>query len=545
MQHDILSLRRRARWWVLVSLLFIASGHAYAKDPTETAQEEPDWGNDDNDWGDSEPAKPEPAAEGDDWGNDGDDWGDGEPAEAAAEPEDNDFDDGFDDDFGELEEIGEDIDKPLPVSLTGTLRSDWGLWTERFDENFFAKGRQNLDLEFSGRFDFFQFKAQLHGEYDFAYLNDRSAWDEPTLDAYEWQALTRDLFVAFSLGPVELTLGRQIVAWGEGDALSPLDVPNARDLREPGLADLDDIRMAALATRVGLFLGDHRLEAMVFHEAEFGLRSPPFGPFGAFGEVIASDPRAATLLGGKSFDWAHKQDRFSAEAQQPLGRWIYKGPGVDLGLYGAWILDKQGVILFPDFANDPAALSGFITASHVDLEIDHRPYAVTGTSGAWSVDSWLFKWELGAQINRSFNIGDTAAAVPDVRVTEGTLFDAMLGVTYNGITDLVLGLEFSKSTFLERPDELLFPVDEPMFAFRATWQALSERLKLLFVVSTIGVTADIDVLLRGEVSYNVFDTIVLALGYVSYLPGEDLGFISGFEEHDRLFFKARWDFTLL
>jgi hypothetical protein len=226
-------------------------------------------------------------------------------------------------------------------------------------------------------------------------------------------------------------------------------------------------------------------------------------------------------------------------------RWVYKGPGVDLGLYAAYTLDKGGVVT-----------QGRIEGDKLYLDLDHQYYGVFGHSGAAGVDAFLFKWEVGVQLHRLFNTGSIDPATAATAIAAGdnvvpfpssreSLFDVMLSVTYTPISDLVFGLEFAKSTFFDKPDGLLFPVDQEQLAFRVSYTTLKERLQLLGAVSIIGFDPDIDVFARLEISYNVVDTFDIGLGYVMYFPGADTSFISGFDNHDRLFLKFRWDFTIL
>ncbi|MFT5431182.1 MAG: hypothetical protein ACI9OJ_001861, partial [Myxococcota bacterium] len=416
--------------------------------------------------------------------DDTEDWGD--------EEDDDDGDDDFDVEDVDIGSLT--VAPPKPLSLRGFIRTELGLWTERFDENPFAKGRQSVDFILTGRHDFLQFKGAVHAEYDFAYLHERDSYDEPTLEAYEWQILTRDVFLAFSLGKVELTIGRQIVAWGEGDALSPLDVVNPRDMREPGLADLDDIRMAVLATRVGLFVGDHRIEVMVLHEANFGLRSPPYGPFSPLPALFESNPAAAGILAGKTLDYDDRESQFDISVQQPMFRWVYKGPGIDLGAYWAYILDKQGVLRFP---TDPAQLGALLANDRVELRQEHPYYTVLGTSGAYGIDALLIKWEVGAQIARSFNTGKQED-ITSFEVQHGTLLDVMVGVTWQIDSDTMLALEAHKPIFLDEPDDLLFPVDEMAVALRFSWTGLKERLNINLAISVLGLDTQFEKAIDGE-----------------------------------------------
>lgn len=424
------------------------------------------------------------------------------------------------------------------LSVTGFLRSDLELWAERLDDDPFAKWRQSLDLALAYESDRLRVLLAGHAEYDFAYLVDRERFDAATIDTYAYRLLNGEQYLGLTLGPVDLTLGRQIVAWGEGDVVSPLDVVNPRDLREPGLADLDDLRLAVLASRVGFFAGQHRFEAMVVHESYFGERAPPLGEFSPFRAVLADDPMAAAFFAGKSLRYRHVQGRWEADAQQYLGRWVYKGPGVDLGLYGASVLDKQGVVVLPPLAE-------LLTATDIAVPLDHRRYTVAGHSGATAFGSLLLKWEIAADIDRPFNVGDTSAAVPEIDVAEGTLLTGLLNLTWTGISDTTISLEAAKGVFLDEPDDLLFPADATLLALRAHHRLLAERLTLSLAATSIGLDPFLGFLARAEALYELADGVKVGVGYITYQPHEEdgtFGPFAGFEEHDRVFTRLRWDF---
>ena len=509
-----------------------------------------------------------------------------EPEREASEPSDDAFDFGEDDDdafdFGgegdDAFDFGGDDDassEPAPpeesdwldyLSITGFVRSDWHLWSERFGdgENPWAKGRQNLDVAVGFKWEWLRVLLIGHAEYDFAYLYQRDSYDGPTLDAYEWQVDTREAMIQANFGAFQLTLGRQIVAWGEGDAVSPLDVVNPRDMREPGLSDLDDVRLPVLATRLGWFPGDHRLELMVVHESRFGYRSPPRGPFSPFDDLLRTQlfdvettcaghndlcpifvDQVASQLEAATLDYRHRQDTFAIEDQQVLLRWVYKGAGVDLGLYAASVLDQQGVIV-SDFAElDP-------TQDTVLLELDHRRYHVLGHSGAWPHESLLFKWEIGAQLLRPFNTITDGVTVPtlpfpvsEIGVSETYVIDTAFGVTWNGVEDLMIGFEVSKPYLVDKPDNLMFPADAPTFVLRGQYQLLRQRLTLSLVLMSMGWNMEYGWLGRAEASYEILDGLNVYAGYVTFQPTREFGPLFGLEDHDRLFVKLRWDFQVL
>ncbi len=376
-----------------------------------------------------------------------------------------------------------------------------------------------------------------HLEHDLAMAE--SGADEATRDVYESRYIDGEQYLALALGPVDVTVGRQIVAWGEGDAISPLDVVNPRDLREPGLADLDDLRLAVAATRVGWFPGDHRIELMAVHEQYFGERAPPLGEFSPLSSFIGDNPVAAQLLAGKTLRYEDSPERFGS-AQNVLARWVYQGPGVDLGLYGASLLERQGVVVLDLVAvADP-------NATDVSIELDHRRYAMAGTSGATSFDTFLLKWELVYDHDKPFNVGDTGN-VASFGVEEAKLLTPMAGLTWRGIADTNIALEWSQAFFLDEPDDLLFPADEPQVALRFTHEALRQRLQLTAAATAFGYTAQLGWVGRAQATYELMDGVRATVGYVTYQTprdDEDLSPLTGLDDHDRVFAQLRWDFAL-
>ncbi|MCB9529206.1 MAG: hypothetical protein H6703_02105 [Myxococcales bacterium] len=475
-----------------------------------------------------------PAAEDDGWGAADDGWGDG--ADAVG--------------FGDVPVTA--IEPPPPpraASFTGFVRHDLGLWVERLDgaDQPFAKNRLSLDLALRWRHEAWRIVAELHGEYDAAYLADRDRFDAPTLDTYEARVLSGEQYVAVALDAFELTIGRQIVAWGEGEMLSPLDVTSPRDLREPGLADLDDLRLGVLASRVGWFTGGHRVELMAVHEAYFGERPPPLGEFSPLRAFVTGNALAGRFLSGKTIAYREAQDRFDPAETQGFLRWVYKGPGLDAGLYAASALDQQGVVRLPPvqaLLDDP-----------IRLALDHERYWLFGHSGATTIDAWIIRWELAQSIGRAFNTGDPDAEVdlaavlggePLIGVAEASLLTGMVGVAWSGIADTTIAVEAQAGLFFDRPDDLLFPADAPTFALRFTRLALRQKLQLSAVATVFGLTAEHGWLLRAEAEHAFADGFSAGVGYVHYGTGRDgeFGPFYGLDEHDRVFARLRWDFTL-
>ena len=285
---------------------------------------------------------------------------------------------------------------------------------------------------------------------------------------------------------------------------------NPRDNREPGLADLDDIRVPILAARLGWFKGNSRVEGMVTVESHWGFRNPPLGPFSPFPTLIEQNPIAkqadvVNKMRRDDVDFSDDPDQFSPDGFQYLLRWVHKGEGLDLGLYAGSVVDRQGVI--KGFSQQElVALIGNALNDEVDdirIHMSHLRYAIFGTSGATTFGSFLVKWELAFEKSRPYNMG-SFDQVTNERVDQ---VDTMIGITYSGISNTMIGIEASKATLLGNHGELMFPIDAPFLALRLQHTAMRERLKIMAVASAVGETAQYGWLARANATYDVADAM--------------------------------------
>ncbi len=132
-----------------------------------------------------------------------------------------------------------------------------------------------LDLELPR-----SWRARISGRgfYDFAYLaRGRGNYTDEVLDLYEWLAEFSDVYVQGSLlSDLDLKLGRQVVNWGTGETFRVVDVLNPLDNREPGLVDIEDLRLPVVMTKLDYYFGDWDLSLIAVHERRFS-DDPVFG----------------------------------------------------------------------------------------------------------------------------------------------------------------------------------------------------------------------------------------------------------------------------
>ena len=351
---------------------------------------------------------------------------------------------------------------------------------------------------------------------------------------------------------INLSTGRQIVTWGESDGLSALDVINPQDQREPGVADIDDIKLAVWLSRLQLSQNKHSLEFIVRHEGHYGILVPPRADYSPFNAIMNSQsdmipPALLAQINSKELRFAHESEGVSADTQSYFLRYLYRGEGFDLGLYAASLLDVQGVIVPPEFTD-------FLSLDRKTIELlyQHPRYSLAGMTLALPMGNWLIKAELVSSMDKPVNVGED---FNQLDVANIDILTHVFGVTYSGLADTNLSIEYQGGQLLGSNKDLAFfvPPNLDILAMRASHTFGRERFSASAVLSMLVPQwsnpsqlhkPERGGLFRLDVSYRVLDQLKASLGYIHYLTGEEFGPFYGLEEHDRLFAQLRWDFTV-
>ena len=436
---------------------------------------------------------------------------------------------------------------PSPLQIDGFVRSHWASWAERVGDGYsagdlWAKGRQSLDLRARYKSGDLRLLAEGHIEYDLLYdALGQDRFDPGQVEAYRSRYINGQQLAAYRLGALEVSSGRQIVSWGEVDGLSTLDHINPRDQREPGVADVDDIRLAVWLTRLRYASGPFDIDLVVRHEGSYGLLVPPLADYSPLRAALP--PTFAALIGpDQVVRFGHDREGVSAETQSFFLRALYRGEGFDAGLYAARLVDQQGVLDI-----DPADLiEALVSKSDLELPYAHRRFGVVGASAAATKGAFLIKGELTGYLRRATNLGSPdALANPTagLRTENINTLNWALSVTYTGLSDTTLALEYSQGSTLGESYEFFVPPTMPIFSARASRKLLRERLTLNALALTF------DSLSRGGLArvdalYTLTDQLKLSVGVIEYFAGDDFGPFYGLDEHARVFGQLRWDFTL-
>ena len=375
------------------------------------------------------------------------------------------------------------------------------------------KLRRAMQLELS-----LQLPAQWRGflsgqvNYDGAYgLKGRENYTQETLDTYEQEAEAREVYVAGSLLPaLDLKLGRQIVVWGEADSIRVVDVLNPVDNREPGLTDLEDLRLPVTMSRADYYLGDWELTGILIHEIRFN-KDPVLGA--EFYPLPFKLPEETPDSGGANTETgAALKGRFS---------------GFDLGFYWARVFEDQAHAE-PTFSN-----------GRPGIILRHSFITLAGVTGNLALGNWLLKSELAhVEGLRYFNTpGESFARL-----------DGMVGLEFSGISDTTLSLELGDQHYLDfddklrqSPDGLRPDVNQTVMSYRGSF--LREVLDVVAVMIFFGSQLEQGSLQRYSASYDVADAVTLGGGVVLYDAGAgDNALLEFAKDNDRVFMDAKYSF---
>lgn len=430
-------------------------------------------------------------------------------------------------------------EEPARWTFSSTYRLESALRVETQLPSRVASFRQLVDLRLEWKPELgagveLQFLVSGRTEADFAYLIYDARYTAPELELYAWQLLPREAYVRLSASTFELTVGEQIVNYGQAEMLGILDVVNPRDLRHPLFADVGDLRMPVLMTRASLSLDRGRIELVAVHEPYFGLTAPPLGEFSPLRHLLLGNAALSATLAGRELRTRHQpaHDVTEVEATQAHAFFSWSLPNVDLSLLASSVLDSVGVPELPD----PIAWS----QAAIDFPLVHPRFTLLGTAGAWTLGAFVIRWEAAFALDRPLATLRPNTNLLILSHARSQVVMGLLGLTWVPSLTTSAALEVSQS-YVREDLALLFPVEATQFAARFNQSFLSERLTLTLLALLIGVDRFNAWAGRAELSYMLSDGLAVSLGYVTYNPSNQFGVFYGFNRHDRVFATFRWD----
>lgn len=366
-----------------------------------------------------------------------------------------------------------------------------------------AELQLDLDVDLPSEWKLF---ASGRGFRDFAYsINGRDNYTDDTLDKYENELEFRDVYLQGSLTKnLDLKAGRQIVVWGKSDNIRVTDVLNPLDNREPGMVDIEDLRLPVLMTRLDYYVGDWNLTAIAIHETRL-----PKNP--AFGSEFYPFPFIPPPL-----DAPPDNGEFAAALNGIFSGW-------DISFYYARLYDDT-----PHMEGNPSPAVLVQKFSRLNM---------FGAAINVARGNWLLKAEAARFDGLEF------FALPGEKKSRN---DILGGVEYYGFTDSVISLEAVNRRIVGYDKRLINAPDlkkdnEFATALRFTRNFINDTLNFVAVLLTFGERGDDGGIQRVSLKYDVTDDYSVTGGIIAYQPGAGIPF-GRLDDNDRLFLDIKYSF---
>ncbi len=402
----------------------------------------------------------------------------------------------------------------MPMDFSGLSRSR-------------VKGGLTLDMKHGENW---RSKIEVLTWYDASWaINGRENYTQDVLDTYESFIDLKDAYVQGSLDKsLDLKFGRQVVIWGKSDSIRITDVINPLDNREPGMVDIEDLRLSELMTRLDYFFGDWGLSTIIIHEprleteAAFG---SDYRPSDIFGTPIPYDNFPDRV----NPEWNFENSQYAMSLDGRFSGW-------DISYYAAHVYDNRFDIEVVD--TTPVRYYDKIN--------------MIGIAGNIVSGSWLFKAE-SALIN-DINYRST---------DRKNRFDALIGFDYMGIKDTVISLELANRHIFDYEEKMLtmtlaeaaaqntFPdfvrEDSIQIALRTSYKFDHDNATVTYLLALAGGNGPGGSFDGGFqrlwIDYKYTDAVSLNAGIVDYIGGDGIiPFYRAIEDNDRVFAGVQYNF---
>lgn len=411
------------------------------------------------------------------------------------------------------------------------------------------------------------------GFYDFAYeINGRDDYTDDVLEDYEKEIELREAWV---LGRVtdflDIKVGRQIVVWGRSDNVRVTDVLNPLDIREPGMTDIEDLRLPLWMTRVDAYYGKWNLTGIAIHEIRFN-KTPPYGS-DFYPEIFSLSDLGIPPSGLQSFMPEENMPQHGGDNTEYAAALNGTFSGWDISFYWANFYND---LPHPDLDIDFVWMPPVVPRLGLDFELKHSRVNMVGSAFNVTTGNWLFKSEIAYFSGlRFYNVdidADVYIDIPgfflDVELDEKYdkkyyRTDALLGVEYTGFDNTTISIDAANRyiTNFDNFDELneiplivaligddvdvseMLGVKENEFQWfiRLSRNFMNETLTLNFLASIYGWKGQDGAVERFWAEYDLTDNIKLTGGVVFYESGDMLNF-RNIGKNDRMFLEIKYSF---
>jgi hypothetical protein len=307
-----------------------------------------------------------------------------------------------------------------------------------------------------------------------------------------------------------LKFGRQLWVVGEANYHRLLDVINPTDNRDLGLAELDELRLPVLASKIAYQQSRWGADIILPQEFRRNIADTSNGDFDPF----------ITLGGANSLEYANNPEVSLLD------------PDWGARLFVSYPWGDVSVVA----AQHHASNATLIADRGTHFEAAYPQLTTSGLSANYIVGSWLLKSEFAYQRGNYFH---SVINSNNVFVKKSTQ-EYLLGAGYSGFTDVDINLELYQRNIVAYDTTLTESNRDYASSLDVKYYLYNDKLNINLFWNRWWQSNDD--LLRLKLSYDYTDDISLAIGYIDYRAKYEDSILSPYEKNDRLFMSLIYDF---
>ncbi|MCP4163172.1 MAG: DUF1302 domain-containing protein [Deltaproteobacteria bacterium] len=417
--------------------------------------------------------------------------------------------------------------------IGGFLKQEIEYGYDRTDRKL-SKVKSILSLESSYNLtEDFKFKISGMGFYDSAYeIDGRGDYAREVLDDNESEVSLRELFFDWKIDDhFMLKFGRQVVAWGESDYSRVTDVINPRDLRGPGLTNLEDARLPTSAIRLTYESGSFATEFVTIHEHPGSSISSYGSDFDYYTSLRLP---VVSIANEDNPENTFKNTGFAIKTTKLFN-------GGDISFYISKTFDDLPVLKATNIEFSGPNLS------MLSLTPEYHTFKTYGVTGKKAIGSVLYKFELafidGKKIMRgdfinNITFGMTASELETFKSKDQ--LTTVLGIEYTGVSDLRVTLELENVHTFDFESSLATDRNDKRAYLQATYGLLNETMEidLLCTYFERGKGG----IIRLSTNYDIIDNLNIELGTIFYGADNSDSIFYNFRDQDRVYSRIKYSF---
>ncbi len=377
-----------------------------------------------------------------------------------------------------------------------------GLSKAKFSANIFSDFK--LNSQWQARIEMQLFTDAIYA------INGRTQYNQDTLDTYESEIKFNEAYILGSLSNnIDLKFGRQIEVWGKSDNIRITDVINPLNNREPGMVDIEELRIPILMSKLSYYTPNWALSLIALHEQKNPLEAAIDSEF--FPASVLPFPPGFTFPDIDEGTISFTDTTFALVADGRFSGW-------DISFYTARVTDSRW---------------------HFENNKTTRQYGLidmTGIATNIVISGVLLKAEIAYLNDLAYNTTSQLKS----------RLDTLVGIEYMGFTNWVLAAEYAQRYISDYEAQMINAPDmvketSTQLALRASYSFDHDNATINLLNNQFGDNGNEGGFNRLWLDYALNDQFDLSIGVIDYQSGSNI-ILNAIANNDRVFMSLRYQF---